>query len=178
MDMRTAKLTLLAIAFAAAAACRPSASDQNIMIDNNVAANADIELLPPDESSAANVANGAAPAVAAEQVPVTTIPAAFQGRWGMVEGDCTSTRGDAKGLMVVGRDSIRFYESVARPAQLTLVGDRRIDGNYSATGEGQTWTMLMQLVLSGDRNSITRTVDEGDSAPSPGGNRFTYRRCS
>ena len=165
------------LAVASAAACRPSASDQNIIIDNNVAANADIETLPPDESSAANIANGAVPAVAAEQVRVTAIPAAFHGRWGMVEGDCTSTRGDAKGLMVIGRDSIRFYESVAKPAQLTLVGDRRIDGNYTATGEGQTWTMLMQLALSADGNSLTRTVDEGDSAPSPGGNRFTYRRC-
>lgn len=172
--MRTARLLALLVVASAAAACRPNASDQNIIIDNNVAANADIETLPPDESS---VANGAAPAVAAEQVPVTAIPTAFHGRWGMVEGDCTSTRGDAKGLMVIGRDSIRFYESVAKPAQLTLVGDRRIDGNYTATGEGQTWTMLMQLVLSADGNSLTRTVDEGDSAPSPGGNRFTYRRC-
>ena len=175
--MRTMKLTLLAIAFTAAAACRPNASDQNIMIDNNAAANADIEMLPPDESSAANFANGVAPPVAAEQVPVSMIPAAFHGRWGLVEGDCTSARGDAKGLMVIGGDSIRFYESVARPAQLTRVGDRRIDGNYSATGEGQTWNMLMQLHLAADGNSLTRIVDEGDSAPSPGGNRFTYRRC-
>ena len=35
----------------------------------------------------------------------------------------------------------------------------------------------MQLMLSADGNSLTRVVDEGDSAPSPGGNRFTYRRC-
>ena len=171
------KLMALSIAAWAVAACQRDASDQNIMIDNNAAANADVEMLPPDESSAANVANGAVPAVAAGQTPVTTIPAAFQGRWGMVAADCASTRGDAKGLMVIGGDSIRFYESIARPAQLTLVGDRRIDGNYSATGEGQTWNLLMQLVLSGDGDSITRIVDEGDSAPSPGGNRFTYRRC-
>ena len=175
--MRTAKRNLLVIAIVAVAACRQDGSDQNIMIDNNVAANADIEMLPPDESSAANVTNGTVPATATDQRPVTAIPAAFHGRWGMVEGDCTSTRGDAKGLMVIGRDSIRFYESVAKPAQLTLVGDRRIDGNYSATGEGQTWNLLMQLVLSTDSNSLTRVVDERDSAPSPGGNRFTYRRC-
>lgn len=34
------------------AACSKQPSDQNIVVDNGVPANADIETLPPDESSA------------------------------------------------------------------------------------------------------------------------------
>jgi hypothetical protein len=120
----------------------------------------------------------ATPAVAAPQAPpFRTIPAAFQGRWGMVPADCTSTRGDAKGLMTVTADAIRFYESVARPAALTAVGERRLDGNYAATGEGQTWTLLQRIEVSPDGKTLTRTIDEGDSAPALGGNRFVYTRC-
>jgi hypothetical protein len=120
----------------------------------------------------------ATPAVAApESPPLRTIPAAFHGRWGLVPADCTSTRGDAKGLITVTADAIRFYESVARPAALTVVSERRLDGNYAASGEGQTWTLLQRLELGADGKTLTRTVDEGDSAPAPGGDRFVYTRC-
>ena len=57
-----ARPVLLVTALAALAACQQDRSDQNIAIDNNVA-NADIEALPPDESSAApanELDNGAA----------------------------------------------------------------------------------------------------------------------
>ena len=51
--MRNApRLITLLIAVSAAAACRQDAGEQNIIIDNNVAANADIEALPADESAA------------------------------------------------------------------------------------------------------------------------------
>jgi hypothetical protein len=33
-------------------ACQQQRSDQNIMIDNNVVSSADVEAVPPDESSA------------------------------------------------------------------------------------------------------------------------------
>jgi hypothetical protein len=50
--MRVATRTLLlAGAALAVAACQKNQSEQNIAIDN-LAANADIEALPPDESSA------------------------------------------------------------------------------------------------------------------------------
>jgi hypothetical protein len=165
MGICTPKLALLAIVLATAAACRPSASDQNIMIDNNAAANADIELLPPDESSAANVANGAAPAVAG-----TTIPAAFHGRWGMVEGDCTSTRGDAKGLITVAGDTITFYESRARLTRVTQDTPEKFTGEFAFTGEGQTWTKTQNLKLTGSSNTLIRTEIEPSAS-------FTYRRC-
>ena len=55
-------LTALLIGVSALAACAPDASDQNIVIDNNVAADADIEAVPADESSVTpsdELANGA-----------------------------------------------------------------------------------------------------------------------
>ncbi len=61
--MRNAtKAALLLIGTSALAACSRDRSDQNIMVDNNVAADADIEALPADESSATpsdDLANGA-----------------------------------------------------------------------------------------------------------------------
>ena len=163
--MRIAKLSLLAIALGTAAACRPSASDQNIMIDNNVAGNADIDVLPPDESSAANVTKGA-PAVPAG----TMIPAAFHGRWGMGEGDCTSTRGDAKGLITVAGDAITFYESRARLTRVTQDAPENFTGEFAFTGEGQTWAKAQNLKLTGSSNTLIRT----DTEPSAS---FSYQRC-
>jgi len=160
--MRLFVLTALTLAACSAEAPTPEAS-----------------TTPAEAATSAAVEPTATPPIAApEAPPLRTIPAAFHGRWGLVPADCTSTLGDAKGLITVTADAIRFYESVARPAALTPVGERRLDGNYSATGEGQTWTLLQRLELSADGNTLTRTVDEGDSAPAPGGNRFVYTRCS
>jgi hypothetical protein len=44
------KMIVLGGALAATAACQNNQSDQNIAIDN-ITANADVETLPPDESS-------------------------------------------------------------------------------------------------------------------------------
>jgi hypothetical protein len=159
--MRLFVLTALTLAACSAEAPTPEAS-----------------TTPAEAATSAAVEPTATPPIAApEAPPLRTIPAAFHGRWGLVPADCTSTLGDAKGLITVTADAIRFYESVARPAALTPVGERRLDGNYSATGEGQTWTLLQRLELGADGNTLTRTVDEGDSA-APGGNRFVYTRCS
>lgn len=56
------RAALLLAGACALPACSRDASDQNIMVDNNVAADADIEALPADESSATasdDLANGA-----------------------------------------------------------------------------------------------------------------------
>jgi hypothetical protein len=50
--MRVLTLTVLLIGVAAAVpACKQNQADQNIAITNNIPDNADIEALPPDESS-------------------------------------------------------------------------------------------------------------------------------
>ena len=161
--MRIARSLALLLVAAAAGACRPDASDQNIVIDNNVAANADIDVLPPDESSVANVEKAAASSAVA-------IPAAFHGRWGMVEGDCTSTRGDAKGLITVTGDTITFYESRARLTGVTQNAPENFTGEFAFTGEGQNWTKSQNLKLTGSSNTLVRTETEPSAS-------FTYRRC-
>ena len=67
------------------------------------------------------------------------IPAALRGRWGLSPADCTTTRGDAKGLLDITADELRFYELRAsarpprcRPARI------RISGDFAFTGEGRT----------------------------------------
>lgn len=55
------RLTVLALALALAAC--GGASEQNVVITNEIPANADVEVLPPDESAATpsdELANGAA----------------------------------------------------------------------------------------------------------------------
>jgi hypothetical protein len=84
----------------------------------------------------------------------------------LVAADCTSTRGDAKGLITVADRSIRFYESTAtlneqRPAIATSFA-----GFYGFTGEGQTWEKVVTLTRTGD--TLRRADDEGS---------YTYTRC-
>jgi len=101
--------------------------------------------------------------------PAKTIPAALHGRWGLTPMDCTSARGDAKGLLVVGPSEVRFYESRAVPAQDAQSGTDSISGHFSFTGEGQTWTKFEALELKGAE--LVRT----ESNPTAS---FTYAKCS
>ena len=100
--------------------------------------------------------------------PAAAIPATLQGRWGLTPMDCTSTRGDAKGLLVVGPTDVRFYESRAVPGSDTQTGTDSISGNFAFTGEGQSWTKFETLELKG--NELVRT--ESNPVAS-----FTYARC-
>jgi hypothetical protein len=95
------------------------------------------------------------------------IPAQYRGRWGMVPADCTSTRGDAKGLITIDARTIRFYESLAtlkaqRPAIATSFA-----GLYAFSGEGQSWEKVVTLTRTDGH--LTRADDEGS---------FEYRRCA
>jgi hypothetical protein len=50
--MRASRLTMLLIGIASAVTgCRNNQAEQNIAISDNMPANADIDVLPPDESS-------------------------------------------------------------------------------------------------------------------------------
>jgi len=173
--MMQAKLIVsFAVLGLALAACQQPA-DRNIVIDNEVnaaeAANAAIEILPPsEESGEANMVGGVNEADdggSENSAPVSVIPAQYRGRWGMVAADCTSTRGDNKGLITVGDTKIRFYESTAalqeqRPAIATS-----FSGVFVFTGEGQTWERVMTLTRTGDQ--LKRADAEGS---------YNYTRCA
>lgn len=170
--MRT-RFTLPALLAFALAACRQPADDTNITIDNEVnaaeAANAEIETLPPNDSSAAAQDTPAATPMTEAAAPAklpTQIPAQLHGRWGLVRADCTSTRGDAKGLIDVSDTRIKFYETLAtlkeqRPAIATS-----FSGLFGFTGEGQTWEKVVTLTRTGD--TLKRADKDGN---------FTYTRC-
>lgn len=97
------------------------------------------------------------------------IPPALQGRWGMTPEDCTSTRGDAKGLLTITGTELRFYESRAIPDAKVQTGGRSISGDFNFTGEGQTWTRYQTLQIQDGK--LVRT--ESDPMAS-----YTYARCS
>ena len=145
----------------------------NIAIDEGNSLNADIETLPPDEgneeTAAANAEGMPVPPnpVPPEQTMGAVIPAQYHGRWGMVPADCTSIRGDNKGLITVAGNSIKFYEAVAtlkeqRPAIATS-----FSGLFAFMGEGQNWEKVMTFTLTG--NKLKRAEETGT---------FTYTRCA
>ncbi len=114
---------------------------------------------PPTNAVATD---GTAPAAGA------AIPPALRGRWGLTPADCTSTRGDAKGLLTVDADKLKFYESsaVSSPGIETMTTS--VSGNFLFTGEGQEWTKYESLDLQGDK--LVRTERNPVAT-------FTYVRC-
>ncbi|HET9354945.1 MAG TPA: hypothetical protein VFO42_02130 [Sphingomicrobium sp.] len=173
------KRSLVIAALAGLAACQPdSEQGSNNILDTDVnaaeAANAEVEVLPPDDSAEpATPASGAGPASneaeddSEDSPPTALIPAQYRGRWGINAKDCEPGRSDAKGLMTVGDTSIRFYESVAalqeqRPAIATS-----FSGVFAYTGEGQTWERVITLTRTGD--TLKRAQADGN---------FTYTRCT
>ncbi len=101
-----------------------------------------------------------------------TIPTALHGRWGMVPADCTSTRGDNKGLLTVDQNTLRFYESRAKLGAIKQRTDTSIRAAFAFDGEGSQWTRDVELSLSG--NTLTRTERGGEE---PGG-PFTHTKCA
>jgi hypothetical protein len=101
------------------------------------------------------------------------IPSLLQGRWGLVPDDCTSTRGDAKGLLTVGPEELRFYESRARIGVVTERSARRIASQFAFTGEGMEWERRMTLEASADGATLTRSESGEGASPEP----LRYARC-
>jgi hypothetical protein len=133
-----------------------------------------VEGLPAPANRAAPNPTGAPPANASAAAPASTnapaaaIPAALQGRWGLTPRDCTSTLGDAKGLLIVNPSELRFYESRAIPAPGVQTSPDSINGNFAFTGEGQEWVKYETLEIQQDK--LIRT--ERDPVAS-----FSYVRC-
>lgn len=102
------------------------------------------------------------------------IPAALRGRWGLVPADCTTTRGDDKGLLEITGDRLRFYESRATIARINEQDDSRIDADFDFEGEGQRWTRRMTLDAQ-DGNTVLIRRDHGaDAMPGP----LRYEKCA
>lgn len=100
------------------------------------------------------------------------IPKPLQGRWALVSADCTSTRGDAKGLLIVGESGLRFFESRATIDRIeSNAPPSRLVASFDFTGEGMTWKRVMTLERSG--NQLRRTERGGEEGPVD----LTYTAC-
>ena len=167
--VRTAAIALAAaLAFAACDRSDPVADEAN-----NTAGLPSIDKVAGAKDGSPS-ADGSAPTnvattpAAANPAPAAAIPATLHGRWGLTPGDCTSTRGDNKGLLVVSGDGLRFYESRAVPSRNVKASADSISADFAFTGEGQTWTRYQALTLEDDK--LVRT----ESSPMAS---FTYARC-
>ena len=129
-------------------------------------------LVPGAQAAPAPDASGAPPqqgSPATQTTSAEAIPASLRGRWGLTPMDCTSTKGDAKGLLIVSADNLKFYESRAVPSRDAHHGQDSISGNFNYTGEGQTWTKFESLELKG------QVLVRMESNPVAS---FTYARCT
>ena len=123
---------------------------------------------------AAQVQPSAAASDAVRARPLSTdLPSAMQGRFGLVAADCTTTRGDDKGLLTVTAKGLKFYESVARLAEPSENGPNRVSGRFAYQGEGMEWTRKATLELKGDGQVLVLEEFGEDAVPGP----RTYTRC-
>jgi len=104
----------------------------------------------------------------------TELPAGMRGRWGLVPADCTSTRGDAKGLLTIGPGKLEFYESVGTLDTIMDAEPNRIRATFDFEGEGMTWQREVVLDLQDDGVTLVRREYGKDAAPGA----FRYSKCS
>ena len=157
--MKRARFPIFAfLAIASIAACKksdPVADEANA-------------IPPASVTHDAGAAAGGPPPISPNADAAGIIPARLQGRWGLTPADCTSTRGDNKGLLVVTADALKFYESRAVPGISIEKTDHSISGEFNFTGEGQAWTKYESFKLQSD--GLVRT--ERSPAAS-----YTYAKC-
>lgn len=163
------QILLIALAISAAACERrdPVAEDANQAAV--LPAPEDVNISDP--TGAPPPANAASPAVpgTGPSAPVAAIPAFLHGRWGLTPGDCTSTRGDAKGLLTINSERLEFYESRAVPTGNVKTSVDSYSADFTFTGEGMTWTRYQTLEKQGEK--LVRTLSKPMES-------FTYARCA
>lgn len=111
------------------------------------------------------VGGGAVSAPNAPPAETDGIPAALQGRWGLVAADCEPGRADAKGLLTITADKLEFYESVGELDDIREVADDRIHASFDFTGEGMEWERTMALELQETGAALVRREFGADAAP-------------
>ena len=125
----------------------------------------------PTEAPAASADPAATPTMTK---PVgATFPPALVGRWGMVPADCTSQRGDNKGMITITPGEIRFYESVATIAAIKESGANRLRATLAFEGEGMQWTRDAQFDAKPASDQVVLQEFGDDAVPGP----RTYTRC-
>ena len=157
------RLLVLTLSLTLAGCGKPGPVDEKA---RNIAGLPEVNAMAP---SASGEPRGATAAARASPAPSVQIPAALQGRWGLAPADCTTALGDAKGLLVINANELRFYESRAVPARNVTSDATSIAGNFAFTGEGQSWTKYESLKI--DKQMLVRTETKPTAS-------FNYAKCS
>lgn len=110
---------------------------------------------------------------AASAVLDASVPAALQGRFGLVPADCGPETGGNKGLIQVSANDIRFFESVARIGTVQERTDTRLKAVFAFSGEGMEWNRTVTMDTP-DGGKTVLFDESGEDAPT--GPR-TYTRC-
>ena len=172
--MRLIALATLAALAACNAADAPEeqpAETSNVMAEPPVA---NIAAPAPDAAEPGSTNESAPANGTTEETAALVIPAALRGRWGLVPADCTSTRGDNKGLLTITEDRLRFYESRATIARINEQDESRIDADFDFEGEGQTWSRRMTLDAQDGNTVLIRRETGADAMPGP----LRYEKCA
>lgn len=136
-----------------------------------------LALAACEKAATPTVAPSASPEIlaSAPATPAaTSIPLAVQGRWGLVPADCTSTNGDNKGLVTIDATSLKFYESRAVLGAIKHADDHGIAATFAFTGEGQAWTLYVDLAVEDGGKTLIRKETGKDAVPEP----LKYARCA
>lgn len=161
-------IALTASATLALAACGGPADD--------TATDAEPAETPMPVEPGSGIGDGAPPLEVDASSPdsaANSIPIAIRGRWGLVPADCTSTSGDAKGLIEVSKRQIRFYESVGTLGEIKARAPGSIRANWSFVGEGMEWSREMALTVQNGGNKLERREYGEDAMQGV----LTYTRC-
>ena len=115
----------------------------------------------------------AQPTAAATATPTptplpTTIPAAFQGRWGATPDDC---KAGAEGLLTVEADKLKFTGSTATLSKVAEAAETRFRGTFDFKGKDGARTTDEVFDLQGEM-LVRREIGEGATMKP-----FTYTRC-
>lgn len=171
--MRRLTWIILTVALAAGGCSAPDETGQN-------AANEQVpvvETLPPDEGGAdlPATAGNAADERSATGADATDgrIPPPIRGRWGLVQADCVTTHGDAKGLLEISADALLFYESRGKLITLREREPTRVVGDFAFSGEGMNWRKRILLEVQDDGQTLIRRDYGGDDVSG----QFHYTRC-
>ena len=121
-----------------------------------------------------SVAPTSGPPTDTETPAPTELAEVFRGRWGLVPDDCTSTRGDAKGLLTITASKLEFYESVGTLDTIMDAEPTRIRAAFEFEGEGMTWQREVVLDVQDDGATLIRREYGEDAAPGP----FKYTKCN
>lgn len=160
-----------AVALLALAAC----NDSGKTAASSSAANTTDTPVPADPGAPSNGSAATPPSATPAASPTdSSIPAALQGRWGLVPADCTSTRGDAKGLLRIDGTSLEFYESVGKLTSTTKRSDTSLRGTFAFSGEGMNWNREVELVTTDNGKTLTRSEYGADALPAP----LKYSKCA